>query len=74
MDLGGIGARLAAAGGAQDAARLAVACGRGARSSLPLLRRGVGVAEVAASPRPMLMSITLSASAAALKSRDGCSR
>ena len=40
---------LAAAGGAQDDARLAVACGRGARSSLRLLRRGVGVAEVAAS-------------------------
>ena len=39
---------LAAAGGAQDDARLAVACGRGARSSLRLLRRGVGVAEVAA--------------------------
>ena len=43
---------LAAAGGAQDDARLAVACGRGARSSLRLLRRGVGVAEVAASPLP----------------------
>lgn len=50
--LGGATALEVLPGEGGDDARLAVACGRGSRSSLRLLRRGVGVAEVASSPLP----------------------